>query len=51
MQKLAKYFFQGILVLLPIALTIYIVVAVFQLTDSILGRYFIALGVNIPSYS
>jgi len=48
MKYLAKYFFQGILVLLPIALTIYIVVAVFKLTDSILGRYFIALGVNIP---
>jgi uncharacterized membrane protein len=48
MKELAKYFFQGILVLLPIVLTIYIVVVVFQLTDSILGRYFIALGVNIP---
>ncbi|PIP08671.1 MAG: hypothetical protein COX51_03250 [Syntrophobacteraceae bacterium CG23_combo_of_CG06-09_8_20_14_all_50_8] len=48
MKKLAKYFFQGILILLPIVLTIYIVVAVFRLIDSILGRYFIAMGVNIP---
>lgn len=48
MKKLAKYFLQGVLVLLPITLTIYIVVWVFQLTDSILGRYFIALGINIP---
>lgn len=48
MKKLAKYFFQGILIMLPIVLTIYIVVAVFRLTDSILGRYFIALGVDIP---
>jgi uncharacterized membrane protein len=36
------------LILLPTVLTIYIVVAVFRLTDSILGRYFIAMGVNIP---
>lgn len=48
MKHLAKYFFQGILILLPIVLTVYIVVAVFQLTDSMLGRYFIALGINIP---
>ena len=48
MRILVKYFLQGILILLPIALTIYIVVAVFRLTDSILGRYFIALGINIP---
>jgi uncharacterized membrane protein len=48
MKNLAKYFFQGILILLPIVLTIYIVVAVFKITDSILGRYFVALGINIP---
>lgn len=48
MKKLARYFFQGILMLLPVVLTIYIVVVVFQFTDSILGRYFIALGINIP---
>jgi len=48
MKRLAKYFFQGILFILPAALTIYIVVAVFQLTDSLLGRYFVALGVDIP---
>jgi len=48
MKRFAKYFFQGILLILPIALTIYIVVFVFQLTDSVLGRYFIALGVDIP---
>ena len=48
MKRLANYFFKGILFILPVALTIYIVVAVFQLTDSLLGRYFIALGVDIP---
>jgi len=48
MKRLAKYFFQGILYILPVALTIYIVVAVFRLTDGLLGRYFIALGVDIP---
>jgi uncharacterized membrane protein len=48
MKNLAKYFFQGILILLPISLTIYIVVVVFQLTDSLLGRYFIARGLDIP---
>ena len=48
MKKIAKYFFQGILVLMPIVLTIYIVVVVFKFIDSILGRHFIAQGINIP---
>ena len=48
MKKLAKYFFQGILILLPIVLTIYIIYIVFKFTDSILGRYFIAMGINVP---
>lgn len=48
MKRLANYFFQGILFILPVALTIYIVVAVFNLTDSLLGRYFIAVGIDIP---
>ncbi|MEQ8203631.1 MAG: DUF502 domain-containing protein [Smithellaceae bacterium] len=48
MKKFVTYFFKGILILVPIVLTIYIVVIVFQLTDSILGRYFVALGINIP---
>ena len=48
MKNLAKYFFQGVLLLLPITLTTYIVVAVFHLTDSMLGRYFITMGVDIP---
>ncbi|MEN6331620.1 MAG: DUF502 domain-containing protein, partial [Smithella sp.] len=48
MKKFITYFFKGILILVPIVLTIYIVVFVFQLTDSILGRYFVALGIHIP---
>ncbi len=48
MKKFITYFFKGILILVPIVLTIYIMVFVFQLTDSILGRYFVALGINIP---
>ncbi len=48
MKKIAKLFFQGILILLPIVLTIYIVFIVFKFTDSILGRYFIDIGINIP---
>jgi uncharacterized membrane protein len=48
MKAIIKYFFKGILILTPIALTIYIVVNVFRLTDNILGRYFIAWGVDIP---
>ncbi|MEN6374184.1 MAG: DUF502 domain-containing protein [Smithella sp.] len=48
MKKFVTYFFKGILILVPIVLTIYIVVIVFQLTDSILGRYFMAHGINIP---
>jgi uncharacterized membrane protein len=49
MKKLAKYFLQGVLILLPIVLTVYIVVLVFNLTDNILGQYyFIFLGIEIP---
>ncbi len=48
MKKFITYFFKGILILVPIVLTIYIVVIVFQLTDGILGRYFMAYGINIP---
>ena len=48
MKQLAKYFFQGILILLPIVLTVYIVFLVFNFIDNILGRYFIAMGINIP---
>ncbi|NPV91205.1 MAG: DUF502 domain-containing protein [Firmicutes bacterium] len=48
MKRLAKYFLQGVLVLLPITLTIYIVIWVFNLTDNILGQYyFMFLGVKI----
>lgn len=48
MKKFVKYFFKGILILAPIVLTIYIVVVIFQLMDSFLGRYFNAWGINIP---
>ncbi|MGI6648751.1 MAG: DUF502 domain-containing protein [Bacillota bacterium] len=48
MKKLFSYFIQGILTFLPIALTVYIVVAVFKITDGIIGKYFIAWGVDIP---
>ena len=48
MKKLLKYFFKGFLILTPIVLTVYIVVVVFRLTDSILGRYFHAWGINVP---
>ncbi len=48
MKAIIKYFFKGILILTPIALTIYIVLNVFRLTDNILGRYFVAWGIDVP---
>ena len=48
MKKLFSYFLQGILTFLPVALTLYIVVAIFKITDGIIGKYFIRLGINIP---
>ena len=48
MKKLAKYFLEGVLILFPLVLTIYIVITVFKITDSFLGRYFQAAGINIP---
>lgn len=48
MKRLIAYFVQGILTFLPIALTIYIVISIFNVIDGIIGKYFIAIGINIP---
>jgi len=48
LKRLMAYFIQGILTFLPIALTIYVVVGIFNIIDGIIGKYFIAIGINIP---
>ena len=44
MKRIAKYFFQGLLFLVPIGLTIYLFCVVFLKLDGLLGKY---VG-NIP---
>jgi uncharacterized membrane protein len=39
MIKIRRYFFTGLAVLLPIALTLYLIVAVFAFADSLAGKY------------
>lgn len=39
MQNLKKYFFTGLVLVVPVSLTIYLLVAVFRFIDSILGRF------------
>ena len=48
MKRLLSYFLQGILTFLPVALTLYIVVVIFRITDGIIGKHFIRLGINVP---
>lgn len=48
LKRLMTYFIKGILTFLPIALTIYVVVWIFNVIDGIIGRYFIAVGIDIP---
>jgi len=43
MKKLSKYFLNGVIVLVPIAITLYVVVQVFAFTEWIVGRF-------LPSY-
>lgn len=39
MSKIKKYFITGLLIFLPVTLTIYILVAIFRFFDNILGRF------------
>ncbi|HNQ50614.1 MAG TPA: DUF502 domain-containing protein [Candidatus Omnitrophota bacterium] len=53
MQSLKKYFFTGLVLVVPVSLTIYLLVAVFRFIDSILGRFineylYSAWGFDIP---
>lgn len=49
MKKLVKYFISGLITLIPIFLTVYIVLNVLSFLDSLLGRYLSEyLGLNIP---
>jgi len=53
MNRLKRYFITGLIVVVPISLTIYVLVFIFQFVDGILGRFFSAyvrssLGFYIP---
>ncbi len=53
MNKLKRYFITGLIVVVPISLTIYVLVIIFQFLDGILGRFFSgyfksSLGFYIP---
>ncbi|HOU37082.1 MAG TPA: hypothetical protein PK562_07445, partial [Candidatus Omnitrophota bacterium] len=39
MQSLKKYFFTGLVLVVPVSLTIYLLVIVFRFIDSILGSF------------
>lgn len=44
-QALRRYFMAGVATLFPIAVTVYLLVAIFKIADGLLGRY---LGFSIP---
>ena len=49
MKKLARYFLQGLLLISPLAITIYAIVAAFKFIDGLLIHYLTeALGFRIP---
>lgn len=53
MGKLKKYFFTGIIIIIPVFLTVYVLVSIFNFLDNILGRYLTGyfrykLGFYIP---
>lgn len=45
MRKLRRYFLTGLATLFPMAVTIYVIVTLFQIADGFLGRH---LGLKIP---
>ena len=48
-SKLVKYFFQGLLYISPLSLTIYVIYIIFKWGDSILNTYIVKyLGFDIP---
>jgi len=53
MDKMKKYFITGLVVIIPVYLTIYLLVSIFNFLDSILGRFInvylqSALGFSVP---
>ena len=48
-SRLVKYFFQGLLYISPLSLTIYVIYIIFKWGDSILNTYIVKyLGFDIP---
>lgn len=48
MKRILKYFFNGLITLLPIFLTIFIVAKVFSISDNLIGQFLQQAGVDIP---
>ena len=45
MKFLSRYFINGLLVIVPIAITILVIVEVFQFTEGVLGKY---IPIDVP---
>ncbi|WP_366921982.1 DUF502 domain-containing protein [Metallumcola ferriviriculae] len=48
MKRIAKYFINGLITLLPIFLTVFIVAKVFSFSDNLVGQFLRQYGVNMP---
>ena len=48
MKQISRYFVNGILVLVPFAITVFVVVSVFELADKTMGRY---LPFHFPGFA
>lgn len=48
MARLSKYFINGIIVIAPIAITVFVIVEIFSLADALIGRY---LPIQFPGLS
>ena len=46
MKFLSRYFINGLLVIVPIAITILVIVEVFQFTEGVLGKY---IPIDVPA--
>ncbi len=48
MKKILKYFVNGLLTLIPIFLTVFIVAKTLSFSDNLIGQFFRDYGINIP---
>ncbi len=48
MKSISRYFVNGILVLVPFAITVFVVISVFEIADKVMGKY---LPVHFPGFA